>query len=476
MLVEERESGEFLVARVQARDEGCIQPPSKRGTALQLLFSLFCTPRTMLYSTGSNSHGQLAHSETSDTHSYHTIPSLPTTTPTFPPSTSLPSLAFGATHTLALLSPTHLYITGNNARGQLGPGSPQPITNGFQHLPLELLLTALDAVDRAQLGQYDWEIASIAAAWETSFVHLTSRGKGSSRTQDALVSFGANDWGERGKQGQLAQVNCIFFDHLVPQEVPDRRVRIHSVRTGPRHVVALVDLLGCDGSPILVGWGAARLGQLGSSPLPDGKLPRAVPLPTVIPVDVSQPSMTILDYALGREHTVILYSSESSTPAVLLLGSAKQGQLGSSSASATRNLLTSSPSSPSQVYATWTTSFIFSSTSNPPLFGFGTNSHSQLAQPASTLASSSSPVPIPFPSSARISTLATGSEHVLALDEERGDVYAWGWNEHGNLGDETTQDGESVRKVWDAEERGKRATRVWGGNATSWIWVDDDEE
>ncbi|GAA5997218.1 uncharacterized protein JCM10292_000104 [Rhodotorula paludigena] len=105
--------------------------------------------------------------------------------------------------------------------------------------------------------------------------------------------------------------------------------------------------------------------------------------------------------------------------------------------------------------------------------------------------------------------LACGSEHVLALvspaagDRGRGanEVWAWGWNEHGNLGlaaggtpvEEPGEAGDTEEapladvwtptRVWPpssihattAHERYGTALRVWAGNATSWILVEDEE-
>jgi len=42
--------------------------------------------------------------------------------------------------------------------------------------------------------------------------------------------------------------------------------------------------------------------------------------------------------------------------------------------------------------------------------------------------------------------LLTGSEHCLMLDNE-GSVFSWGWNEHGNLGNGTTQNFNTPTKI-----------------------------
>ena len=40
-----------------------------------------------------------------------------------------------------------------------------------------------------------------------------------------------------------------------------------------------------------------------------------------------------------------------------------------------------------------------------------------------------------------------GSEHCLALDEQTGAVYSWGWNEHGMCGDARIIDVRVPKKV-----------------------------
>ena len=58
------------------------------------------------------------------------------------------------------------------------------------------------------------------------------------------------------------------------------------------------------------------------------------------------------------------------------------------------------------------------------------------------------------------------------------EVWAWGWNEHGNLGNGDTQNLTTPAKIWDQFDRisgssrmseGGRVMGVWAGCGTSWI-------
>jgi protein ATS1 len=68
----------------------------------------------------------------------------------------------------------------------------------------------------------------------------------------------------------------------------------------------------------------------------------------------------------------------------------------------------------------------------------------------------------------RISQVAAGSEHFIALSEDHR-VYAWGWNEHGNCGREDKMDVTSVHEL--AIPGGEKAMYVAAGCGTSWIWT-----
>lgn len=444
----------------------------------------------MLYSTGSNSHGQLGHDTTDDTAHF---------TPTSYTGARPRQLAFGGTHTLALASDGSLYAAGNNTKGQLGlPAAATPHENlrtRFELLPLELLLETLGD---AELRAVEWEVRGIAAAWETSYVYLGSRDRRKYR-DDLLLVMGGNDWDEWANgagDSQRRRIGKITFDHL--RRTDDERIHIKSLKAGPRHVLALLELGSASDSSsrsTLVGWGAARHGQLG---LHDGpKAPRTISLPSVVTLPPSFEHSAIVDFAIGRDHTVLLLSasSASGSPTLVLLGSSKQGQIGSPSShpasSPSCNIIDldsllsfSTYQCSIRIFTTWSSTFILTDSS---LISFGSNSHSQLARPSSDLRHSSEVLSITLSHSNSSVTascaLSAGSEHGLLLSStsDGAEIYAWGWNEHGNLGTGDLKDGEEPQMVWKAAGAvagpGRRTPReVWAGCATSWVWLDDEVE
>jgi len=69
----------------------------------------------------------------------------------------------------------------------------------------------------------------------------------------------------------------------------------------------------------------------------------------------------------------------------------------------------------------------------------------------------------------RLAHIAGGSEHFLGLSQD-GQVFAWGWNEHGNCGTEDRNDVRSVHAIpVPAEEK---ASYIGAGCGTSWIWTE----
>lgn len=385
-----------------------------------MVYSLLCA--------GSNSHGQLALAHDNDSHRFARLP-------TSDPQGRVSQVACGANHTLAVLQSVNgrrqLWAAGSNARGQLGPSL-------SAHSPI-LSLVPLDVGELARAAgfadtQHDVEL--VAACWETSFVVLRPRnGNGS----DALLSFGANDWGERGSPGPSLNVTSEV-DLAAPvagrgkgRDV-ETRIRVLRLEAGPRHVVALLETT-CPATNAvehhLLGWGASRHGQLGAAPSAT-PLPKTTPTPRTIPLPQPLWASDVLDIAIGRDHTAVLLEcrlQQSGEPSgiaagriVVLLGSNKHGQLGTISFTtsvegAGTAAVTShtKPRSPSQnvltlsdfqhvllnvpdydiaaVGCTWNSTFIVLSPQlhslqtpsttaaelpQPLVIGFGLNSHGQL--------------------------------------------------------------------------------------------------
>ncbi|KAG8732192.1 hypothetical protein FRC11_000078, partial [Ceratobasidium sp. 423] len=407
-----------------------------------------------LYAAGSNARGQLASADTEDQHQFSVCNFLSTSSSSELPSgtTRVLDLVCGSNHTLLLLdrgSDAELWGCGDSSRGQLlALGS----TLVFQHL----------SFDPARYGLDGYKITGIAACWETSFVILTppstqsSEFKHSPAKSDVVISFGANDFGDRGGPARAAgDVTVVDFRDVSVPGIVSARVR--SIATGPHHVVFLLEDKD-EPISVVVGWGASRHGQLGTStptlatsaPKSKSKRPtrpgpvQTIDKPTIIATYEDRP----VRLAAGSQHTLILHQSGKITK----LGSSRRGQL------EIPDRIFKAP----YIGCTWSASFVASD--DGQVEACGSSNHGQLGRGAN---SSAEFAPVLLPGGA--SQLACGSEHALVVIGE--EVWAWGWNEHGNLGVGHNEDSPKPVRVWPPTGdpiRGK-VVRVWAGCGTSWI-------
>lgn len=294
---------------------------------------------TEVFVAGSNSHHQLGHPSPTDVHHFVRLPQLDSTlSPT--------ALATGANHSLLLAhdpaGETHLLAAGANSRGQLDPSSSSSssdLRTDFSPLPFELLLP-----DSYHPSQYS--CAAVAACWESSFILLRPRTLTDalpSSESDLLLSLGANDWGERGigGTGTLGGIGAtaVSFDHLLRRG--ESEYCVEKIKAGPRHILALLavfpaksadDAFNTIGSPVrrvLVAWGASRHGQLGTDLASPGSTPRLTSSPQPVVLPTGYTADEVVDFALGKDHTVVLLEAKMGGERRLwLIGSGKHGQLG----------------------------------------------------------------------------------------------------------------------------------------------------
>ncbi|KAI0706101.1 RCC1/BLIP-II [Cytidiella melzeri] len=292
--------------------------------------------------------------------------------------------------------------------------------------------------------------------------------------------MGADDFGDLGVGGASAkgkQVDgAVHVVDLRTQDVlgntPAVTVSIKSVVTGPHNVVVHLIALDEDGRAVeyLMGWGTSRHGQLGDwkdsnkgHPIPFISSPRSLPLP--------QENCGILQVAMGTHHTVVLHPSGR----VSALGSNRKGQL-----AALEDL-----QAVSNIGCTWNGTYaIVGHEDSWSVVSIGSHTKGQLGRHlAKEGAQTHVPGNVCFSFSQgthRLSKLACGSEHVLALfkavrdasQPSHTEVWGWGWNEHGNLGLGHTVDQELPVRLWPpplAMGHQPQAVDVWAGCGTSWI-------
>ncbi|KAB5593208.1 hypothetical protein CTheo_3371 [Ceratobasidium theobromae] len=412
-----------------------------------------------LYAAGSNGRGQLGSADCDDHHTFVLVSE----------GLSITKLACGANHTLALLDTGELWACGDATRGQLLRSESSDV---FRRI----------AFNPASYGLDGYTISGIAACWETTFISLTpitSFNSHPSEGSDVIVSFGANDFGDRGvgPSPPIAEPTTISFQNVEFPGIPTpHQIRVRELATGPHHIVASLDVWAAphEAEPVsvLVGWGASRHGQLGSVPAaptpksksqfrPGAHATHTIDKPIVIAVyrdEGSRPRRI----AAGSQHTLVLHNSGRITR----FGSSRRGQLD------IPKLFPNNEMNARQIGCTWMASLIAScdSLSGWRIDACGSSNHGQLGR-----GDNPSPGSVALPAhatSTQFHQLASGSEHVLV--HAGNEVWAWGWNEHGNLGIGHQEDVHTPVRVWPPEaEIGneERVINVWAGCGTSWILI-----
>lgn len=380
-----------------------------------------------LFASGSNAHGQLSNGSVEDSHSFARCSFVETVELD---DCKILNIACGANHTLLLLEhrrtgQTELLGSGDGAAGQLGSEGSSLIFKPIR-LPQEYCCRL------------------ISAAWQTSYVVLSCKGKA-----DLLISMGADDFGDLGTgrvKNKEQGFHYVKFDHLFGEPCPV--ISVESLSSGPRHVIATLNAVFADGSTqcLTVGWGASRHGQLGQIDSSIVSAPRIVSH-----VD------GITSAALGSQHTVLLHASGR----VLGMGSNRKGQLqGIQRAHDVRD-----------VCCTWNGTYTVLDDHN--VTATGSNNKGQLGRPI-TDSLEPGPVQFPFvPKTRRLIRIACGSEHILVLfllhETSAKEVWGWGWNEHGNMGTGSIDDVVVPVRIWPQDNDAYEAVNVWAGAGTSWI-------
>lgn len=376
-----------------------------------------------LLACGSNGAGQLAIGHADDVATF-----TPCIFESCPPFERVVDLVSAASHALLLVAAdghNALLGAGTNTHGQLGKacaltGCARAATS-FRPLSI-----GRDA------GFEGWEPVKIAATWTTSFVVLECPDGSADRTQ-VIVAVGSNDFGELGG-GVIRLKEGERVEHLCG---------------GQRHVLAvLASGSGAARKQRVIGWGAARRGELDPNSQPNnGKSKarsRTLP-PTELALNLPSP---VIDICLGASHTVLLLAEGR----VLAWGNDIKGQIaGLCDATGVR-----------AIGATWNGTYLLTD----ELWSQGSNTHGQLLR--SDAGETRVPrAPVHLEAEA-VEAFAAGSEHILAVARggARTGVWAGGWNEHGNLGLGNTTDCAQLINT------GVHASRVWAGCAASWALVE----
>lgn len=230
-------------------------------------------------------------------------------------------------------------------------------------------------------GELPLQVTLCAATWEASIIVA----KDAEGRSTKLYTFGT------GEKGELGQGHLIFRSAKAGliSNFPPGGVEIVRLSACMNHVVVVLD------NGEVYGWGNGRKGQLGN---PTG----IIYAPRKIAHDLIYPSVTC-----GKDFTLL---SVPATGDYKLLGSDRHD--------IKKALPLPQSSLWNDVQAGWGSVTVLKE--DGKLNSAGRNDHGQLA-----------PANLP-----KISRIAVGSEHTIALSEEADawEVLAWGWGEHGNCG------------------------------------------
>lgn len=401
-----------------------------------------------LYAAGSNSEGQLGVGHTDDMASW--TPCEQDDGCAFPPpgwdiqACVCTSSATWALCTHADASARSLYVCGRTAHATY---------RAFTRVPCKAI--GIDA------GPGDAQVTMLAASWDC--VYIVVRGP----EADDIYAYGGSAWGEAGpahEPGAYAtriplQIETVAYTStpLSCESLAQASVRIRAVQAGVRHVVLHVvwestasHAIVCHG---ILGWGHARHGQLGPPPPPSSRGMYTRPIAVCLWPPTK--SDTTVYLAAGMQHTVLAWATPAHTE-LWALGQARDGQLAlpfprSDVCPAWAHRF--DVDGPAMPLCQWKTTFVWAGAA---LHACGRASHEQTSGTSLSMA--------------HAQAMAAGSEHCLVRTAS-GDVYGWGWNEHGNLAHSPDAAALVPRRVWDHRADAGRAQRMWAGNGTSFLVV-----
>lgn len=452
------------------------------------MLAIFPSVMSHLVSCGSNSAGQLGTGDVDDHHAFQHCTFLGSSMRGHTPrgTKRILDIACGANHTLVLLersldpcapsslATNELWVAGDGRRGQLATAEFirqtsadfEPGENSSVFRPVDF---GFDPAIRKVILEGTMKPKLVCAAWETTYIVFEGEDR-----DDLLVSMGSNDWGCLGIGNDETPLNAKPVEKVriidLTQRIPKTgRLKIVSIKSGPHHILAQICIMSSDSArshtEVTLGWGKSRHGQLGSEHRAEFTSRNNVNSPR----RVSNPSVSRARFAIGAQHTAFLSSDGSLTG----MGCNKKGQ------QQLLNEITRYPATiVTQIDCTWNGTYALCRWKDTiSLIASGAWEKGQLGRGEAEKGTAGK---IDFPDGIQPSSIACGTEHVMACCvasiARRKEVWGWGWNEHGNLGLGETHDVWSPVRIWptsSVEEAGKMVAGIWAGSATSWISFDE---
>jgi alpha-tubulin suppressor-like RCC1 family protein len=184
-------------------------------------------------------------------------------------------------------------------------------------------------------------------------------------------------------------------------------------------------------------WGAGSLGQLGDG----SNVGSTVPMPVSVPAPAGGPPVVVTAVAAGSAHALVL----TSTGQVFAWGSDLFGQLGDdATSSANVPLLVSAPAGVIFTAIAAGGDHSLALTSTGQVYGWGANSKGQIGDGTNTNRTSPTLVVMPF--GVTVSAIAAGTAHSLAVTTDS-TAYSWGFDASGQLGTGSTADAAAPQPV-----------------------------
>jgi alpha-tubulin suppressor-like RCC1 family protein len=328
---------------------------------------------------GFNAFGQLGNGTTTD--------SGTPVQPGLPAGTTVAGASAGCGHTVALTRSGQVFAWGLNDFGQLGNGT----TTGSA-VPVRVPLPAGTTA------------TAVAAGCQFSLA-LTSGGQ--------VLAWG------RGSEGQLGNGTTSTSQATPVNVLLPAGTTVTAVSAGGDHALALTS------RGQVLAWGFNNHGQLGDGTGTGSE----VPVPALLPAGT-----TVTAVSAGAFHSLALTGAGQ----VLAWGQNASGELGDgTSIDSASPVAVALPAGTTVTAVSAGAAHSLALTSTGRVLAWGANDHGQLGDGSTS--ETESPVVVALPSGVTATAVSAGADHSLALTAGS-QVWAWGANGDGELGDGTTTD------------------------------------
>ena len=352
----------------------------------------------------------------------------------------------GNGYSLALSADGTVYTWGRNEYGQLGNGV--TATNSPVPVAVKTAGTPMEGKTIVQISAKVWYALALAS-------------------DGTVYSWGFNSWGQLGNGTSGTANNASAPVAVKTAGTPMEGKTIVQVAAGATHSLALAT----DGT--IYAWGKNEYGQLGNDSTTNSPVPVAVKTAGT-PMD----GKTIIQIHAGYEHSLALAFDGT----VYAWGRNNSGQLGKNDATDTHipaavQTLGTPMAGKVIVQLAAGNSQSMALASDGTVYTWGWNQYGQLGNGTTT----NSRIPVAVVTTGTplagktISQIAAGNAHALAMTDD-GAIYSWGWNQYGQLGNNSTINSSLpvIVKTTGTPLAGKMITQIAsGGSPNSLVLAND---